>query len=398
MLETLGKTKKGLVGYGLLFLIFGAMVLKFQSQVPVFIYWIVGLLFVWKTIKSFLEKPSEHTFFTWKQVLVNLFLAFLVTVRVLVPLQTLPLLVALTLVAIGTAILFTCISLYKKDGTLSFFALTEGLLHMMLASIALFDVGLVTDLIYWVLGIYFILLGLFRLIDALVLKEDLGSAKSQNKTVSVLLSRILPVAFLTCKYSRPLAKTSRTKSRKPTLTLWIHKGKRARVDMSYGGVTYSYGPYDADKVSLLGMVGDGVLFKMPNKSYRQHVDTLGSVVGYGITLTNRQESLLKDNLKGLLAEIESFDLESDRQLESYLGKLTANHFMHTYKFNTMPMKRYSALSTSSTLLVDILLAGLLDDIIGNHGLLTPATYDYYLGQAYRGAQTKVIQKIVRNKE
>lgn len=410
--EALGKTKSTLYSFGFILFFSGFFLLRFQSRFPVVMFWLLGILFCLKTAQLIWQKWHRITEVAWRDVAVVGLLSLVLVTRVVIPVGLLALSIAVVLFAIGMILLVDCWLVYRTEKTLSFKHFSEGLLHFLFGSLALFDLGAMTDLIYWVLGCYLMTLGISRVVDAYFLDKSSGAAR-KRMALPVLFSALIPVSslnqmnrFLNRHKSDRLELPSTQGGAESTdLEVWIHTARKGfelmgHVDISYKGVTYAYGQYDPDKAYLGGILGEGVLFTLSSQDY---LDSLSqedwrAVFGYGIQLTASQREMIERNLEEISSKTIPFHLTTDTQENSYLGQLSQRYPVTAYKFKSSKFKTYFVMTTNCVLLADTILGNLFSDIVGAHGILTPGTYQDYFEKAYLNPHSAVTHKFVLGKQ
>ncbi|MGT2828309.1 hypothetical protein [Streptococcus hillyeri] len=410
--EALGKRKGVLYSFGIALLATGFFLLQYQSRFPAVLFWLFGLIFLGKTIQSVRNKLKGASQLTWKNILLDALLSLLLLNRVIIPVRLVALIVALDLFAIGVIVLIDCFLVYRTENKLFFRPLTEGLLHFLLGSFALFDLKQVTDLIYWVLGIYFMFLGLSRILDAYFLPQSEYSRRFRMG-LPVILSAFIPVSalkqvnkWLSLKKSDQLVFTPAEKSEKPVdLEIWVHTARKGfeamgHVDISYKGKTYAYGQYDPERSFLGGMIGDGVLFSLSSDDYLESLanDDWRAVFGYGISLTEEQKASIDHNLSTLFENTRPFHLATDKQKASYLGQISQRYAVDLFKFRRSKFKTYFVMTTNCVLLADTIMGDVASDIMASHGMLTPGVFQDYLETAYLNPKSNVVKKFILGKQ
>lgn len=406
--EALGNRRKSLFSFGTIFVILGAAFLYFQTEFPKLIFGLLGILFLLKAIKTAVDRINEVRSITWSEVFLDTIIGLILLSNILVSFEFLALVISFLLAVMGVIAFIDLWASYKVRGQLSFWGLSEGFFNLMLAGVALFEIGHVTDLFYLVLSIHWIVFGTLRIVDGFFITSETSRLRYRSG-MPILFSVFLPIMMLN-KVNHHLKRdisdvVELTEGKKDAssadLEVWIHTARKGivmvgHVDISYNGMTYSYGPYDPDGVVLFGLFGDGVLFTLSSDDY---LDSLAgeeerAVFGYGIRLTNEQKDVVEANLKQMLAKTREFSLITETQKDSYLGQLSQRYDVQTNKFQSSKFETYSLLTTNCVLLADTILNNMVTDIIGSYGILTPGSYLDYLNKAYENPHSNVVSRFV----
>lgn len=192
----------------------------------------------------------------------------------------------------------------------------------------------------------------------------------------------------------------------PDLEVWVHTSSKkgfdavGHVDISYLGKTYSYGNYDEDSHKLFGTVGDGVLYEIDTKYYEQWIYEVDSraVFRYGLVLSDEQKKIIKTQLQKIKANTRVFELTTDTQKTSYLGKLTSQFpTTKTYKFNKTKFKTYFVMTTNCVLLADTIIGKIGIDLINRSGMITPGAYQQYFDTEYVKPHSFVVNRSILKK-
>lgn len=172
------------------------------------------------------------------------------------------------------------------------------------------------------------------------------------------------------------------------------------VDISYKGYTYAYGLYDTDSRHLFGTVGDGVLLRLASEDYLASLakDDWRAVVGYGLILTDEQKLAVEERLAAILDLTQPFYLTTETQKKDYLGQLSQQYDVESFKFTHSQFKTYFVMTTNCVLLADTILEVIGTDNVANHGILTPGIYQEYFEKEYQRAYSSVVTKFILGKQ
>lgn len=187
----------------------------------------------------------------------------------------------------------------------------------------------------------------------------------------------------------------------PDLEVWVHTSSKkgfdavGHVDISYNGVTYSYGNYDVDSHKLFGTLGDGILYQTATAHYEEWIHQIDSraVFRYGLVLNAEQKLIIEQQIEQIKLLTHEYTLNSPTQVASYLGQLQ-NRYTDTkvFKFKRSKFKTYFVLTTNCVLLADHLIGNIGIDIINRSGLMTPGAYQQYLDSEYMKPNSFVVNR------
>ena len=175
-------------------------------------------------------------------------------------------------------------------------------------------------------------------------------------------------------------------------------GAIGHVDICYQGQVISYGSYDVFSERCKGMIGDGVLFKVPKDAYIElcKKESKKTLFGYSLTLTDKE----RESVEKRLAEIDQLLVEWEPPAELKNGQPTYSYKLkhelgaQLYKFKTSRFKTYFVLSTNCCLLADSIIGQAGTDILDIRGIIAPGTYQSYLQYEFESARGLVIAQTV----
>lgn len=188
------------------------------------------------------------------------------------------------------------------------------------------------------------------------------------------------------------------------LEIYIHTSpygfdRIGHADFAYKDKVYSYGNHDAESRKLFDMVGDGVFLLADRQAYIKWLTQRRvTIISFGLHLSQAECQALEDKLQALNQWIYEFDLETAKQLETFVGVLSQEVDLQLYKFKSGQFKTYFVLGTNCVSFVDFLLwqSGL--DILAFTGIMTPGTYYDYLNKEYQKTNSKIVSKKVYNQQ
>ncbi|XJS11312.1 hypothetical protein ACF3NG_03495 [Aerococcaceae bacterium WGS1372] len=169
--------------------------------------------------------------------------------------------------------------------------------------------------------------------------------------------------------------------------------KIGHVDISYNGKVYSYGNHDVESYKLFGAVGDGVLIEADEARYLDYLKSRRvTVFRFGIVLDPEEMRNFQKTLTLLLNQTTPWQLITEAQKTSFMGRIMASANGKGYKFEEGRYKTYFVLGTNCVLLVDELLGQNGINIINLSGILSPGSYFEYFNRLFQLRGSKVISK------
>lgn len=308
--------------------------------------------------------------------------------------------------------------LQRKDSETDFWLVIRGIIHLIIGMSVFFDTTTAYENMYPRIGLYVILLAIMNLLDAFntTKKGKVTLSRRFRIRVPVFISAIFPMYSLrkdnikepifSEKFLQEKAKASENKP--VDLEVWVHTAEKGasvagHVDISYKGLTYSYGHYDEDSNTLFGSKGDGVLWIVPSDKYIEWLQTDHSYRGvyrYGLHLTPKQRLIVEEQISHIMSNVYKFELTTDSQHKSFLGQLASRvPEIKIYKFLKTRFKTYFVLTTNCVLLADTIVGKTGFDIVSVSGISSPGSYKIYLDKEYRKVHSNVVtRKIQQNKE
>lgn len=186
------------------------------------------------------------------------------------------------------------------------------------------------------------------------------------------------------------------------IEVFIHTGRTGfdiigHTDLAYKGMVYSYGNHDADSRQLKDTVGPGVMFVCPRDEYIDYLlERKVTMFAFGMQLGADEEQEFEHSLAELWPDLVPFEITSDNQKNSYIGRLVASTSAKLYKFKEGQFKTYFVLGTNCVLFADYLLWKSGIDILAFAGIMTPGTYFDYFNREYLKANSKVVSRQILN--
>ncbi|MGT2911678.1 HdeD family acid-resistance protein [Streptococcus cameli] len=407
--------------WGILLIVFGGLFCLFQARFAIFLFWMLAFVFFINTCYRLYRRWKQQEGEVqerWVTIVFHLILSLFFLNNALLPTGLLAIFVAFEFIMIGL-ILLTDIFLQKRNHyTISRTVYVDGLVHLAVGLTMLFHLKKALDFIYLFLGFSLMWRGIVYLIDHRSNAKDrpiLKNSRGRRKRLGlpIFLSALVPVGalraindLLSPDESRPVfLEGESVNTETPDLEVWIHTARKGfemmgHVDISYKGKTYGYGQYDVDRQYLLGMIGDGVLYRIDSEDYLDSLarDDWRAVVGYGMVLTDAQKEAVERKIEELMTLTVPFELTSESQKLSYLGHLHEQYGVESYKFTQSKFKTYFVMTTNCVLLADTILEAIGTDNVANHGILTPGIYQEYFEREYQKPNSRICSKFVQGKQ
>ena len=270
---------------------------------------------------------------------------------------------------------------------------------------------------FLILGIYLMMLGMSNIRDGLFFDNDREKHRLRRQiriNLPIIFAAFIPVENLE-RFNRLIQGDAasdrknvyslvKNREKKADLEVLVHTSKTSllgaigHVDICYQGQVISYGSYDVFSERCKGMIGDGVLFKVPKDAYIElcKKESKKTLFGYSLALTDKE----KEAVEKRLAEIDQLLVEWEPPAElknghpTYSYKLKHELGAQLYKFKTSRFKTYFVLSTNCCLLADSIIGQAGTDILDIRGIIAPGTYQSYLQYEFESARGLVIAQTV----
>ena len=265
-------------------------------------------------------------------------------------------------------------------------------------------------------SIYSILLGISMFIDNLNIilpKKVKNKLKRHIKiTFPKIFEAIIPYSIMkemnnNLEQEKELRYSYEQKAEPINLEILIHTSNRGtnkigHIDLCFKGNVYSFGNYDEGSRIHKDLFGDGVLFiSNRKKDYINFCidNSKKTVFDFGIHLTKKQESIIKEKIKIIKEGSIPWNHKKDKLYnngDSYAGKLYKKTKAKFYKFPKGKYHTYFVLGTNCCTLVDDIVSKIGIDIMSLNGIITPGTYYDYLNRMLKQKRSNIISKEIYN--
>lgn len=188
-----------------------------------------------------------------------------------------------------------------------------------------------------------------------------------------------------------------------TIDIFIHLAPDCangfgHVDISFDGITYSYGTYDSSSNRLFTLVSDGVLLEANTKKYINFINSKcnRSLIGFTLALNEIQHNAIKDKISSIKNNCIHWECNSKKDPFKEYTDETNLMFLDTnckfYKFKSGYFKTYFTLTANCVRLADTIVGSIGLDLIAINGIITPGTYYNYLDNLFKRKNTIVVKK------
>jgi len=262
-----------------------------------------------------------------------------------------------------------------------------------------------------VLGIYCLIAGAFRLVDATreLLGTDVrGKRLKQRLRIKppVLLTALMPMRLLTilddpdeeAEIEQWTMRGGDWTDAEPNLEIFLHLSKNTamgfgHMDIALGDTVYSYGCYDGDSNRLFGAISDGVMLKVNREEYIPFSLEYGKkrLIGYGVVLSEEQREAVERKISEFLGNSTRWNPpESNEEATELIRRANAEY----YKVNEGPFKKYNVMTTNCVAMANILSGSGGVDLMNPQGIITPGTYAEFLDRQFRREYSIVVSRKV----
>jgi uncharacterized membrane protein HdeD (DUF308 family) len=295
-----------------------------------------------------------------------------------------------------------------------------GTAYFIIGMCLLFIQDFPSELLFNYFGVYFILLGIRYLLDAIDGLAPEGKYKWHRRiriTLPPLVSAFLPDwvlnqfnHYLQKEDLQPALYKEQKSEENPDLKIMVFSGpvglqKVGHCCFAYKGIVYSYGNYDAGKSGLEKVIGDGCYFNVPIDVYQQSMLEMenNSIFEYGIHTSEAQNKAIEEQLEALrlksfrwYCQIEKEDgyAHHEKYAQDYPCRLHYRTGAKFYKIKSGKFRYYWFLGDNCASFMDEILGTLGADILSMRGFITPGTYYDFLENEYAKKNSPVIYKSV----
>lgn len=346
-------------------------------------------MFIYTTIQIIISlKKNTFSYFNLIIAIINLLMIITIIIYPKLYLKLIPLVIGIYILIIGLARLIT-IFIYPELPESKINILINSIIHFVFSIILFINPTTNIKSFTFILGIYFILLGLSYI--------PKGSHNKDNiKIVQI------PTIFQSLKPYKDFIKidfnnyTNIDDNIDVDIEVLIHVRKNKRgvfghADLIYNNKVYSYGNYDVSSYKLADAIGDGVLVEADKDDYIKYCKSYGkSLFSFGIKLTNKEKEKIDNHFQEIINNTYIFKKENIVK-GSYIDKLNQNANVNFYKFKEGYYKNYFFLNYNCVKFIEEVISPELVDFTS---IKTPGTLYTYLEEAYLEKDSKIVRKII----
>ena len=179
--------------------------------------------------------------------------------------------------------------------------------------------------------------------------------------------------------------------------------KFGHVDLAVGDKIYSYGTYDSSTVKFGGFVSQGMFIIVPKIPYLKYCLDYQQkyVIGFGAHLSDKQLSVVHDNIKKFLDNCEPFDslyeraVKNGEDVSSFsdpASNLVRDVGGKVYTVTKGLFRRYFGININCVRAADLLLTDTGIDRLSFSGISTPGGYYTMLDNMFKRRNTRIFRK------
>lgn len=276
------------------------------------------------------------------------------------------------------------------------------------------------DLLLQLFGVYFIILGLYYIVDGY---ENINSniKYKWKRKVHIMLPpmfcAILPDYYLNeiNKYlaeGKPEDLITYDHDAKVRLKILVQMGdsgfkKIGHICFSFDDIVYSYGNYDSDSFRFNQTIGDGTFFLVDLENYIPNMLDYESntVFEFGVYTTEKQNIAIEKEISKIMQNSSRWycKYERDPDFKKYESDYPSRLHYRTgakyYKIVSGRFRKYWAMGDNCALFTDLVLGVLGADVLSVRGIITPGTYLQWLqNESYKENSPIAYRNIYTKKE
>lgn len=333
-------------------------------------------------------KRKTFSYFNLIIAVINLIMAILISFYPNFYIKLLPIIIGIYIFIIGLARLITTF-IYQDIPESRINILINSLIHFTFSIILFMNPTTNMKSFAFILGIYFILLGL----------SYIPKGSHQNDNIKIVQ---IPTIFQSLKPYTDFIKidfehyNNLDNDIKVDIEVLIHVRKNKRgvfghADLIYNNKVYSYGNYDTKSYKLADAIGEGVLIEVDKQQYINYCKSYGKTLfSFGIKLNNEEKHKVKKHFQNIMNNTYIFE-KKDIAKGSYIDKLNKNTNATFYKFKSGYYKNYFFLNYNCVKFIEEVISPELLDFTS---IKTPGTLYTYLEELYLEKDSKIVRKII----
>ena len=421
-------TSSLIISIGLI--ISGTLLIIFKGDLYYQLVQIFILAILFSSIKQFVnyflgKKKDKKMNFT--KCFLNLLFCLILSFFQNIPLSIIPLIFGGYLLVNGLVKLINYIILLKNKTNGRLFELFSSIFYLGISLPMVLSPIKNIDIIIFLLGCYFLLLGLNYLgdfITFLIPKKWKNKIKRRFRvSLPAFIEAIIPFTVLSEinylidkeSYENPFVFTKEKESDKPDMEVFVHTSNRGfnrmgHVDLYYQGKVISYGNYDDSSIRFFDMIGDGVVFTTNRDKYIPFCieHSAKTLFVFGLKLTDEQKRNIDKELDKLFSQLQEWkppyvealskSKKLNKEYDDDASVLYQNTGAKFYKFNSGRFQKYFVLGANCCRLADLIIGKSGIDLLKMNGIITPGTYYEYLNREYQKKNSIVVSRNIYNEK
>lgn len=412
-------------------IIIGIFLINFKGKLYYHLVEIFTLAILFLSIKQFvnffLGKNKEKNI-NFAKCFLNLIFCLILSIYKNIPLSILPIVFGTYLFINGLVKLINYIILCKNKTNGRLFELISSLFYFIISIPMVLSPIKSIDNIVYLLGWYFILLGINYLFDFITFiipkKWKNRIIRSFRISLPAFVEAIIPftvlneINYLIDKesYDNPFVFEGKKKESDADMEVLVHTSnngfnRMGHVDLYYKGKVFSYGNYDDSSVHFFDMIGDGVIFTTDREEYIPFCieHSAKTLFVFGLKLTETQKKNVDKELDKLFSKLVEWQppyveaLSKSKKVkkekfDDYASVLYQNTKAKFYKFTSGRFQRYFVLGSNCCRLADLIIGKSGIDLLKMNGIITPGTYYEYLNREFQKKNSIVISRDIYNQK
>lgn len=353
--------------------------------------------------------------------LVNMLFIFVLLIIPTIPQSLFPILFSGYLIVYSATRLIMSIIFLKNHVSGVIKELISAIIFSLIGfSILLFPLKHI-DILLFIVGIYFIVLGTFLILTAayvtIPVKYKNIFKRKIRISLPVWLETIVPYTvlievnkFLEVDEVKHICKDKNSKNNEPDMEIMVHVSDNGfnrvgHVDLVYNNQVISYGNYDENSRKFGQLIGDGVLFYASKETYIpfciKHSKKI--IFGFGIKLSDKQKKQIDSKLKELNEELERWyppclKNKEIKECHDYASELYKGTKAKFYKFKSGKFKTYFVVGVSCCDLANEIIGYSGIDFLKMNGVISPGTYYDCLNREYITKTGLVVTRNIYTKD
>lgn len=405
---------------GILFIIFNQKLYFLLADILIFLFLLLGIK---NFIFYFLKKNKDMKSF--REALFHLLFVLFLSFFPKIPYSILPIVMGLYFLLNGFLQIVDLVIILKNGGYGKFLHIFYIIFYFIAASVLVFTPLKEIRLLLILLGIYFLLMGIRFLADAIFMLIPFRYKNHLKRRIRisfpVILECFIPYAVLSeineslRVDNQKMIYEEKKNDEHPDLEVIVHVSpngfnRMGHVDIVFQGEVISYGNYDRSSMKGRELFGDGVIFITDKDSYIPFCieHSKKTLFVFGLKLSEKQKNSVQKEInaikKNLVRWYPPLELATLRQeiddgtYKDYSSCLYRKTKAQFYKVEKGSFRTYFVLGNNCCLLADKIIGKSGIDILKMNGLITPGTYYDYLNREFMRKGSFVVSRNIYNEK